>query len=82
MVKSFNEAMNELRKFIIKAFALTKSEKKKLMVKFKYLLAKRSSKRNEWEKQSLAEPADANKLIIQLEMIKESVLARSGQSSS
>jgi len=73
--------MNESRKFIIKAFALTKSEKKKLMVKFKYLLAKRSSKRNELETQSLAEPADANKLIIQLEMIKESVLARSGQSS-
>jgi transposase len=75
VVKSFNEAMNEARKFILKAFELTKNEKKSLMGKFKYVLAKRAAKRNEWEKQSLAEAADANKLIIQLEMIKESVLA-------
>jgi transposase len=75
VVKSFNEAMNEARKFILKAFDLNKSEKKKLMGKFKYVLAKRAAKRNEWEKQSLAEAADANKLIIRLEMIKESVLA-------
>lgn len=75
VVKSFNEAMNEARKFILKAFDLSKSDKKKLMGKFKYVLAKRAAKRNEWEKQSLAEAADANKLIINLEMIKESVLA-------
>jgi transposase len=75
VVKSFNEAMNEARKFILKAFDLTKSEKKKLMGKFKYVLAKRAAKRTDWEKQSLTEAADANKLIIQLEIIKESVLA-------
>lgn len=65
--------MNEARKFILKAFDLTKNEKKSLMGKFKYVLAKRAAKRNEWERQSLAEAGDANKLIIQLEMIKESV---------
>jgi transposase len=74
VIKSFNDAMNEARKFILKAFDLKKQEKKKLMGKFKYVLSKSAAKRSDWEKQSLAEAAKVNELITNLEIIKESVL--------
>jgi len=75
VIKSFNEALNDARKFILKTFNLTKAEEKKLSGKFKYVLTKRSSKRTDKEKQSLQEAAKTNKMIYELDLIKEKVLA-------
>lgn len=75
VIKSFNEAMNEARKYILKAFDLNKSEKKALSGKFKYVLSKRAANRFDWEKKSLAQATKINKLFVYLELIKESVLS-------
>jgi len=81
VVKSFNEALNECRKLYIKMFELSKSEKKKLSGDFKFILSKRASKRSENETTRLSEATKNNKIFLQLELIKESVLQIFGHQS-
>jgi transposase len=73
VLKSFNEALNEARKLMVKMFDLTKAEKKKLTGKFKFILSKRSDRRTEDEKRKLEDVAKDNKILLHLELIKESV---------
>jgi len=81
VIKSFNEALNECRKLYIKMFDLSKSEKKKLSGDFKFVLSKRASKRSEYETDKLSEATRNNKIFLQLELIKESVLHVFGHGS-
>ena len=81
MIKSFIEALNECRKLYIKMFDLTKSEKKKLSGDFKFVLSKRASKRSLDECNKLSEATRNNKIFLQLELIKESVLHIFGHQS-
>ena len=73
VIKSFNKALDEARKFIIKIFDIPNRRAKKLKGKFKYVLTMRDSKRTEAERLSLKEAIEENELFLNLELIKEAL---------
>lgn len=74
VIKSFNKALDEARKFIIKICDIPKKRAQKLQGKFKYILSRRTSKRTEAEHFSLKEAIAENELFFHLDLIKESVI--------
>jgi len=74
VIKSFNKALDEARKFIIKICDIPNRRAKKLKGKFKYILTMRDSKRTEAERMSLQEAIEENKLFLSLELIKEALI--------
>ena len=73
VLKSFNKALDEARKTIIKMADMTNKRAQKFRGKFKYILMMKSSKRTPAEKLSLDEAKKENKLFVDMEMIKEGV---------
>lgn len=74
VIKSFNKALDEARKFIIKICDIPKSRSKKLRGKFKYILTMKDSKRTKEDRQTLKEAIEENRLFLNLELIKEALI--------
>lgn len=74
VIKSFNEALDEARKLIIKMFDIKGNRAKKLKGKFKYILSMRTNKRTPEQQQSLKEAIAENELFLSLDLIKESIV--------
>ena len=74
VIKSFNKALDEARKFIIKICDIPNRRASKLKGKFKYILTMRDSKRTEAERLSLKEAIAENELFLNLELIKEALI--------
>lgn len=74
VIKSFNKALDEARKLIIKMFDIRGERAKKLKGHFKYVLSMKSAKRTAADHQSLKEAVAENKLFFHLDLIKEAVI--------
>jgi transposase len=74
VIKSFNKALDEARKFIIKICDIPKRRAKKLRGKFKYILTMKDSKRTKEDRQTLKEAIEENRLFLNLELIKEALI--------
>ena len=73
VLKSFNKALDEARKTIIKMSNLTNAKAKKFKGAFKYILMTKDSKRTPAERLSLEEAKKEINIFIDMEMIKEAV---------
>ena len=74
LVQSFNNALNEDRKYLHEKATKGSREKFLTLGKFRFIFLKKSSKRSQREEQHLEEAIANNDLLLNLELIKERFL--------